>query len=124
MISKCFQIVATALYRIAQATGMTYNEINIIIYYLIVPLTWTVMIDFLIKKPITTSLLLLAWAVLFIVHRNDFRQWCDWVFQKSVDFLLWFKRIGWDYILSSVIICVLVPIIIYAILIIILIKYR
>lgn len=123
MISKCFKLVVDVLYWIAQTFGMTYNEINIIVYYLIVPLTWTVMIDILIKKPITTPLLLLAWGVIFFVHRNDFSQWCDWAFQKSVDFLLWFKCIGWDYILSSVIICVVVPIIIYGVLIFALIKH-
>lgn len=123
MIQKCFQIVASGLNWIAQTFGMTYNEINIIAYYLIVPLTWTIMIDILINKPITTTLLLVAWIVIFIVHRNDFRQWCDWAFDKSVQFLLWFKCIGWDYILSSVIICVVVPIIIYATLIIALFKH-
>ncbi|MBR5086379.1 MAG: hypothetical protein IKX31_05155 [Muribaculaceae bacterium] len=122
MIDKCFDIVASVLYSIARATGMTYNEINIIVYYLIVPLTWTVMIDILLKKPIITPLLLIAWAIIFFAHRKDFRKWCDWAFQKSVDFLLWFKRIGWDYILSSVIICVVIPIVIYATLITALIK--
>ncbi len=122
MIDKCFKFVADILYKIAEATGRTYNEINIIVYYLIVPLTWTVMIDFLIKKPITTTLLILAWVTIFILHHNDFRHWCDWAFKKSVDFLLWFKRIGWNYIVSSVIICVFVPLIIYVALIIALIK--
>lgn len=122
MINKCFQFVAKFLYSIAQATGMTYNEINIIVYYLIVPLTWTVMIDILIKSPITTAILLIVWIVIFI-HYKDFRQWCDWAFQKSVDFLLWFKCIGWNYILSSVIICVLIPLLIYGVLIFTLIKY-
>ena len=123
MIDKCFQIVAGVLYKIAQATGLTYNEINIIVYYLVVPLTWTVMIDILIKAPITTILLFTAWIVIFTVHYNDFRHWCDWALDKSVDFLLWFKRIGWNYVVSSVIICVVVPIIIYAALIIALIKH-
>ena len=123
MINKCFQFVAKFLYSIAQATGITYNEINIIVYYLIVPLTWTVMIDILIKSPITTAILLIVWIVIFIMHYKDFRQWCDWAFQKSVDFLLWFKCIGWNYILSSVIICVLIPLLIYGVLIFTLIKY-
>lgn len=122
MIDRCFNSVARVLLFIARATGMTYNEINIIVYYLIVPLTWTVMIDILIKMPITTPLLLITWAVIFFVHRDDFRKWCDWAFDKSAEFLLWFKRIGWNYVVSSVIICVVVPIIIYAALIIALIK--
>ena len=123
MINKCFQFVASALYFIAQNLGLSYNDINIIVYYLIVPLTWTVMIDFLIKAPITTILLVTAWLVILTVHHNNFRHWCDWAFKKSVDFLLWFKHIGWDYYLSSVLICVVVPLIIYAALIIALIKH-
>lgn len=102
---------------------MTYNEINIIVYYLIVPLTWTIMIDILIKKPITTILLVLAWGTIFILHHHDFKEWCDWAFDKSVEFLLWFKCIGWNYVVSSVIICVVIPIIIYAVLIIATIKH-
>ena len=42
-----------------------------------------------------------------------FRDRCDWAFDKSVDFLLWFKKIGWNYVVSSVIICVVVPALIY-----------
>ena len=41
-----------------------------------------------------------------------FRDRCDWAFMKSVDFLLWFKKIGWNYVVSSVIICVVIPILI------------
>jgi len=32
---------------------------------------------------------------------------------KSVEFLLYFRKIGWNYIVSSVIICVVVPVLIY-----------
>jgi len=39
------------------------------------------------------------------------------MFEASVRFLLWFQRIGWNYEVSSVIICVIIPIIIYILLI-------
>ena len=42
-----------------------------------------------------------------------FRNRCDWAFRISVDFLLWFKKIGWNYVISSVIICVVIPILVY-----------
>jgi hypothetical protein len=42
-----------------------------------------------------------------------FRARCDWMFDKSVEFLLWFKKIGWNYVVSSVIICVVIPVLIY-----------
>ena len=84
-----FGIVAASLRLMAKALHMTYNEINIIVYYLII----------------------------FWSKRKFFRKWCDVAFQLSVDFLLKFQRIGWNYWVASVIIGVVVPIIIYAALI-------
>ena len=108
-----FDIVAHLLNQIAKWTHLTYNEINIIVYYLLIPFSWTVMGDFIIGFPILTPILLGIWLYLFIKKRHTFRMWCDRVFQDSVKFLLWFKKIGWNYIVSSVIICVFVPILIY-----------
>ena len=109
-----FGIVAYLLNQIAKWTHLTYNEINVIVYYLLMPLSWTIMVDIIIGLPILTSILLGVWSYFFIKTRNVFKMWCDWVFQDSVEFLLWFKRIGWNYIVSSVIICVFIPLLIYA----------
>ena len=45
-ISFIFRKVADALYDGASAIGITYNEINIIVYFLLIPLTWTIMFDY------------------------------------------------------------------------------
>ena len=108
-----FAIVAGIEHIIAKLTGLTYNEVNIIVYYLIIPLTWTVMIDYLTKLPFLTPMFVLAWIIFLWKDTMKFRDRCDWAFQKSVDFLLYFKKIGWNYIVSSVIICVVVPVLIY-----------
>ena len=108
-----FGIVAYLLNQIAKWTHLTYNEINVIVYYLLIPLSWTIMGDFIIGLPILTPILLVVWLYLFIKTRHVFKMWCDWVFQDSVEFLLWFKRIGCNYIVSSVIICVFIPLMIY-----------
>ena len=113
---KTFLIVANSLNRIALTTGTTYNEINIIVYYLIVPLTWAVMLDIFIGYPVFTILTILIWALIFYKKRNHFRQWCDIGFRQSQQFLFWFKRIGWNYIVASVVICVILPLIIYGLL--------
>lgn len=113
MMLPIFMVVAGIEHLIAKLTGSTYNEVNIIVYYLIIPLSWTVMIDYLTKLPFLTPMFVLAWVIFLWKDTMKFRDRCDWAFQKSVDFLLWFKRIGWNYIVSSVIICVVVPIIIY-----------
>ena len=113
IILGVFGIVAAGLNLIAKALHMTYNEINIIVYYLIIPLSWFIMLDYIIGLPITTPIWILLWIYIFWSKRKFFRKWCDVAFQLSVDFLLKFQRIGWNYWKASVIICVVVPLIIY-----------
>lgn len=108
-----FAIVAGVEHIIAKVTGMTYNEVNIIVYYLLIPLSWAVMIDYITMMPILTPMYIIAWVIFLWKDPMKFRDRCDWVFDKSVDFLLWFKKIGWNYVVSSVIICVVVPVLIY-----------
>ena len=122
IILGVFGIVAAGLNLIAKALHMTYNEINIIVYYLIIPLSWFIMLDYIIGLPITTPIWILLWIYIFWSKRKFFRKWCDVAFQLSVDFLLKFQRIGWNYWKASVIICVVVPLIIYAVLIILMVN--
>lgn len=113
MVGKIFNFVADVLHWIASVFGLTYNEVNIILYYFIIPLTWTILLDRYIGKPISTVILIIAWAVLLIVKGREFRVWCDWAFDRSVDFLMFFNCMGGNYRLNSVIICVAIPILIY-----------
>ena len=108
-----FAVVAGVEHIIAKLTGSTYNEVNIIVYYLLIPLSWTVMIDYLTKLPFLSPMFVLAWILFLWKDPMKFRNRSDWAFMKSVDFLLWFKRIGWNYVVSSVIICVIIPILVY-----------
>lgn len=108
-----FAVVAGAEHVIAKLTGSTYNEVNIIVYYLLIPLSWTVMIDYLTKLPFLSPMFVLAWIVFLLKDPMKFRDRSDWAFMKSVDFLLWFKKIGWNYVVSSVIICVVIPVLVY-----------
>ncbi len=113
MIATIFNFVADALHWIASVLGLTYNEVNIILYYFIIPLTWTILLDRYIGKPISTIIFILAWVILLIVKGREFRTWCDWAFDRSVDFLMFFNCMGGNYRLNSVIICVAIPILIY-----------
>lgn len=116
-MTRIFDWVAYLLNRIAKLTHFTYNEINIIMYYFLIPLSWTIMGDFIIGFPVLTTILLGVWVYLFVKNCNDFGNWCDLVFHDSVELLLWFKKIGWNYSVSSVIICVFIPVLIYIFLI-------
>lgn len=108
-----FAVVAGVEHVIAKLTGSTYNEVNIIVYYLLIPLSWTVMIDYLTKLPFLSPMFVLAWIVFLLKDPMKFRDRSDWAFMKSVDFLLWSKKIGWNYVVSSVIICVVIPVLVY-----------
>ena len=108
-----FVVVAVTEHLIAKLTGATYNEVNIIVYYLLIPLSWAAMIDYITKIPFLSVMYVVGWILFLWKDPMKFRDRCDWAFMKSVDFLLLFKKIGWNYIVSSVIICVVVPILIY-----------
>ena len=113
VVAPIFTVVAGIEHIIAKLTGLTYNEVNIIVYYLLIPLSWAVMIDYIAGLPFLSPMYIIAWIIFLWKDPMTFRDRCDWAFMKSVDFLLLFKRIGWNYIVSSVIICVVVPLLIY-----------
>ena len=117
LINRLFDFVADALTQTAIVLGMNYNQINIILYYLVIPLSWAVMIDIYISKPIASLVVVAIWCGISILKGWNFREWCDWLFKCSVNFLLSFNRLGSYYNLTSVIICVVVPLIIYGILV-------
>jgi hypothetical protein len=119
-----FAVVAGVEHVIAKLTGMTYNEVNIIVYYLLIPLSWAVIVDYITMLPFLSLMYIIAWVIFLWKDPMKFRDRCDWTFDKSVDFLLWFKKIGWNYVVGSVIICVVVPVLIYVELIYGIIKIR
>lgn len=113
MIQRIFNMVTQSLISIGRVCGLTYNEVNILVYYLIIPLSWSIMFDCWLGLPVATFALTCIWIGIFIATRHIFRKWCDLLFQDSVDFLNWFNRWGGNYVLNSVIICVVVPLLIY-----------
>lgn len=117
MVKQIFSSVAKSLLMVGRKTGLTYNEVNILVYYLIIPLSWAMMFDYWLGLPATSIVLLFVWCCIWFTKRHIFRDWCDWAFQCSVDLLNWFNRWGGNYVLNSVIICVLLPLIIYGFLI-------
>jgi hypothetical protein len=113
-MNTIFKIVYIVLKKLSAATGLTYNEINIVVYYIIIPMIYFVMIDKIFKKHIFK--IVFACVVATTVFLVDFKLFSDTLFAGSVRFLLWFKVIGWNYTVSSVIICVIVPILLFGVL--------
>lgn len=119
-----FAVVAIALEWMARRLHVTYNEINVIIYYWLIPLSWTLLIDWKFDAavdvlgyhaffPILSFSLTMVRIGILIATFRFFGNWCDNVFKASQDFLCIFNRWGGNYELNSVVICVVIPVIIY-----------
>lgn len=112
MITIIFKIVATLFSILARICKRSYNEINIIVYYFVIPFSWLWMLDSYFKFHFL-KLTFMVFTIGFSVGCRDFKTYSDCLFQKSVVFLKYFNRIGSNYHFSSVLICVVIPILIY-----------
>ena len=103
-----FQIVYQFLLWLSARTGLTYEEVNIIVYYFLVPLAFLVLLDRIFRTWIcTVGFLSFSAAGLLII--SNFEQFSKSLFGLSVSFLQQFSRIGWTYTEASVWICVVSP---------------
>lgn len=109
-----FQIVYSLLKWISSVTGFTYNEVNIIAYYIVLPFSYIVLADRILKRHILKPIYVIAVTGCLLTIK-DFTAFSDWLFQKSVDFLLSFQLLGWNYVVASVLICVVFPAMVFAI---------
>lgn len=116
IIASVFQLTANSLVWLARKTGRTYNEINVLIYYGLIPLSYCVLLD-LLWGVHYLKLVFLSFCVGIVIGTPDFKSFSDRLFKRSVQFLNYFNRFGSNYELSSVLICLLLPLTIYAILI-------
>ena len=107
-MNSVFVIVARLLEWVARLTGLTYNEINIVAYYMVLPFVYIALLDRIIGKHFLKASYVCVW-ILGLVLMNDFTDFSDTLFQGSVDFLLSFGIVGLDYIEASVVICVILP---------------
>ncbi len=115
IIQIIFNLAALYLLKIAQQTGRTYNEINIILYYFLIPLSWLILLDCYFHF-IYLSFAYIVICFGIILATKNFRTASDTWFKKSVRFLNYFNRLGSNYYASSVWICVCLPICVYIVL--------
>jgi len=119
MIDYLFTTGVSHLTWLADLTHTTYQQINIIVYFIAIPIVWAVMLS-MITSSINTAIgsiytLVAAGALLDI---RSFEQ----VYDIGVKIVEWFSIIGWDYYEASVYTCVHFPIIVTAILMILIVK--
>jgi len=109
-VTTIFILVRDLLIYLSRITNRSYNEINIIVYYYFIPFLYCMTIDYKFNIQIFKISFLILLIISAIIIK-DFNQFSNKLFEQSVVFLKSFKFFGWDYINSSVIICVILPII-------------
>ena len=111
MIRSIFELVANALYSGARILGITYNELNIIVYIILIPMVWAYMID----KAYRFHRFKIAYLVIVLPFfiGGTFENNCDAMFMLCQIFLCLFYPIGINYTAASVIFCVIAPILIH-----------
>ncbi len=110
-MTQIFDTVYLALKWLSKTTGLSYHEINIIIFYIVVPAIFIYFIDKIYKTNFFKIVFITIITTTF-VFVPDFEVFATKLFNKSVAFLNWFGIIGLNYIQASVIICVFIPILI------------
>lgn len=108
-MNKIFNIVYHILIWLSELTGFTYREINIIVYFILLPFIYFTLIDRIFKFHYTKIGFSIA-TILALIAIPNFKSFSSSLFDKSVDFLNWFDVLGWNYIEASVIICVVLPV--------------
>lgn len=105
-----FNLTAGALYALSMATTLSYQFWNIVIWFGLIPATWI----YLVSKKTTPWLNLVSLPI--FMYMFSIHTWNVW-FDKAVVLL---NQIGhyihYDYRVTSVLVCVLFPLAIYAIL--------
>lgn len=110
-----FDLTYNFLKYLERVTGLSYEEINVIIWFIGIPFSWSILIDKIYQKnyfKIGFTILILAIVSLF-----DFENFSKILFNTSVDFLIFFNVFGSTYKTTSVIICLCIPFLIYVFLI-------
>lgn len=110
-----FTLTVKILLAIGRVFHLTYNAVNIIVWYMLLPLAWTGILDYKLHKLILSPLWLLLCISIVILQRKKFNQFCDTMFKLSQIFIASFG----NYYLWSIIICLIVPLLITAVLLLI-----
>ena len=101
-----FALTAKTLLQIGKIFHLSYNAVNIIVWYMLLPLAWAAILDYKLHQVVFAPVWILFCIGIIVLQRKQFNKFCDLMFRLSQEFILSFG----NYYLWSVIICLLVPI--------------
>ena len=107
-----FETVYLFLDWLSEVTGLSYEEVNIVVYFILLPVIYLHLVDRILRRHVLAPLFGLA-AITFLTSTRDFAGIADRLFRSSVEFLESFEAIGWNYGTSSVILCVFAPLMLF-----------
>ena len=110
MINSIFKATVRVLESIANYTKSTYRQVNVVIWFFIIPITWLMLINN------TAAIVYASFCIGIYMGCKSFKTYSNNLFYKSVTFLLYFTRYGMSYEFSSIIFCLVIPALIYIIL--------
>ena len=114
LITLPFVLTVKVLLLIGKLLHLSYNAVNIIVWYMLIPLAWAAILDYKLHQILFAPVWLLLCIGIIVHQRKQFNKFCDLLFRLSQEFILSFG----NYYLWSVIICLLVPILVTTLLII------
>ena len=103
-----FAVTVKVLLAIGRVFHITYNEINIIVWYMLIPFVWAVILDYKLHQILFAPAWLMLCIGIIILQRKHFDKFCDTLFKLSQIFIHLFG----NYYLWSVIICLVIPVVI------------
>lgn len=113
MYNSIFIAVRNRLLKIGKSTGLSYQEVNIIVYFFLIPFSWACLLDVIYGSYLfVLAIFVIGGIVLSITPKQ-----IDALFEKCVNLLAYLNRFGLNYERVSVWICVWLPLVIYIILI-------
>lgn len=115
MMQSIFTVVYRILVTLSELTGLSYNEINVVVFFVIVPLLFLLLLDKIYDRHVFGVTFIVV-IIFFCILIQDLRLFADSIFEKSVILLLGFEAIGLDYVSSSVIVCVFLPMLLFGVL--------
>lgn len=114
-MSYTFYVVYSILQWASNITGLSYEAINVIVYYIFMPFIFCLLADKALRKPIITPLFSVV-IILVLSFTKNWNYLFHDIFYISVDFLMLFSYLGINYDFASVLICVIAPILVFVIL--------
>lgn len=113
-MQELFITTRDLLLDMASATGLTYKEVNVLVWYFFIPFTWAILFDLIVGrhrgKLVVGLISLIAGLTLYFASRTE------WLFDRSCELLLG-SNVGGSYVNASVVICLFVPLAVYLIMV-------